>query len=168
MDAVYSKRIFDLNWPFFAEAERISPINRSDNWKDPYMIGDRRLRACSQWFEKDREAFSRYHTIQRHREIVGTPESLSITGSTHRCERRPAENIRYKSYRRRKRTKIYWFASFLSNLGSGVLWSKTIGRTTKSYFGGKCAYCGEAKELHMDHGIPINKTCLGEHTYSAI
>jgi hypothetical protein len=33
----------------------------------------------------------------------------------------------------------------------------------KKYFNNKCAYCGEEKDLHFDHAVPINKTSLGQH-----
>jgi HNH endonuclease len=36
-------------------------------------------------------------------------------------------------------------------------------RSAKDFFGNRCAYCGEEKELHFDHAVPINKTALGQH-----
>jgi hypothetical protein len=36
-------------------------------------------------------------------------------------------------------------------------------REAKAFFGDRCAYCDEEKELHFDHAAPINKTSLGQH-----
>jgi hypothetical protein len=36
-------------------------------------------------------------------------------------------------------------------------------REARKIFKNKCAYCGEIKELHFDHAVPINKTSLGQH-----
>jgi hypothetical protein len=59
MEATYSKRTLNVNWPFFAEAGSVSPSDHVRYWKDRYVVGNKRLKACSQWFEKDREAFNR-------------------------------------------------------------------------------------------------------------
>ncbi len=83
------------------------------------------------------------------------------TGTNGRSLAAPARNIRYKAIAVGNAQNLL-VRFILSNLGQESL-GQNHWEDTKSYFGGKCAYCGEAKELHMDHGIPINKTCLGEH-----
>jgi len=122
------------------------------------MIGDRRLRACSQWFEKDREAFSRY---LRSKGIVNSGHADPSLPVDPPMRAAPARNIRYKAIAVGNAQNLL-VRFILSNLGQESF-GQNHWEDTKSYFGGKCAYCGEAKELHMDHGIPINKTCLGEH-----
>jgi hypothetical protein len=152
MDATYSKGVFNLNWPFFAEAEKISPINRVRYWKDVYIIGGRCLRACSQWFDKDHEAFNRYLLSKS---IVSAPISpnppLPPTEPRGRFKATAVGDSQNSFIR-----------VILSNLGQESF-DQQHWEGTKRYFGGRCAYCDELNELYMDHGVPINKTSLGEH-----
>ncbi len=52
--------------------------------------------------------------------------------------------------------------NILSNLGTEQF-SEEDWFATKAYFNHQCAYCGEVKELVIEHAIPINKVYLGEH-----
>jgi hypothetical protein len=126
MDAAYSKRVFNLNWPFFGEAEKISPIDRVRYWKDIYIIGDRCLRACSQWFEKDREAFNRYLLSKG---IVSAPISpnplLPITWPGNGRFKAPALADAQNSFIR----------FILSNLGQESF-DQSHWENTKRHFGG--------------------------------
>src|ERR1700730_295794 len=60
MDADYSRRTFGLAWPFCADAGRISTKDHNRYWAARYVCGDKRLRVCSQWFERQREPFRSY------------------------------------------------------------------------------------------------------------
>jgi len=158
MNDTYSKRVFNLNWPFFAEADGISPTNRVRYWKDHYAIGDRRVRACSQWYERDREAFSRYLRSKGIANSGSADPSLPVDRPMRPAS---ARNIRYKAIAVGNAQNLL-VRVILSNLGRESF-GQNQWEDTKSYFEGKCACCGEPKELHMDHGVPINKSCLGEH-----
>jgi hypothetical protein len=155
MDTAYSKRIFNIKWPFFAESERISPINHGRYWKDRYVIGDERLRACSQWFEKDRDAFNRYLRSKSigNGEPANPPDIVDPPPQPR--------NRRYKATAVGDAQNLF-IRVILSNIGHESFAQRNW-EDTKRYFDGNCAYCDEVKELHMDHVVPINKTNLGEH-----
>jgi hypothetical protein len=163
IDGTYSKRWFNLNWPFFVEADRISPNDHVRYWKDRYVQGPKRLRACSQWFEKDRDAFNRY---LRSKGIAnGEPSDRPIpveppSPLPPRIDPQP-RNSRYKATAIGDAQNLF-IRVLLSNIGNESF-SRRDWENTKLYFANNCAYCDERDELHMDHGIPINKTDLGEH-----
>ncbi|WP_232472839.1 HNH endonuclease [Vibrio anguillarum] len=52
--------------------------------------------------------------------------------------------------------------NILSNLGTEQF-SEEDWQATKAYFNHQCSYCGESKELVIEHAIPINKVYLGDH-----
>jgi len=156
MDTSYSKSVFNLNWPFFAEVKKISPINHVRYWRDHYVITDKRLRACSQWFEKDRDAFNRYLRSK----AIGNGEAVP----TLPLDPPPPPKVGSRRY---KATAIgdaqnLLIRVILSNLGEESFGQRHW-EDTKRYFNNNCAYCDEDNELHMDHGVPINKKDLGEH-----
>jgi HNH endonuclease len=155
MDAAYSRKIFKLNWPFFGEIDRISPINNVRYWRDRYVIGNKQLRACSQWYEKDREAFNRYLRSKG----IGNGEP---GGHPNTADSPPqSRNNRYKATAIADAQNLF-IRVILSKIGDESF-SQKHWDGAKIFFNGNCAYCGEAKELYMDHGVPINKTTLGEH-----
>ena len=94
MDAAYSRKIFNLNWPFFAKAERIPPIDHVRYWTDRYIIGDKRSRVCSQWFARDREAFNRYLRAKDIGNGEPTDPAMSVGSPSPPS---PPRNNRYKA-----------------------------------------------------------------------
>jgi len=74
----------------------------------------------------------------------------------------PKRNSRYKGNPVGNAQNLV-IRTILSNLGDESF-SEKDWEETKSYFEGKCAYCGTAdKEIVRDHAIPINRYKLGEH-----
>jgi hypothetical protein len=52
--------------------------------------------------------------------------------------------------------------NILSNIGQEAF-SEADWHSTKALFSNRCIYCGEQRELIIDHAVPINKANLGEH-----
>jgi hypothetical protein len=57
MDKQYSKKVFDINYPFCAELLNIPHVRY---WKHIHIVRGKTLRVCSQWFESSRDYFCRY------------------------------------------------------------------------------------------------------------
>lgn len=79
--------------------------------------------------------------------------SNSYTNST--------KNSRYKGNAIGNSQNLF-IRNILSSLGTESF-TESDWSDTKIFFGNKCAYCGEEKNLIMEHAIPINKQNLGEH-----
>jgi hypothetical protein len=60
MSAEYCRRTFGLAWPFWADVNKLSTKDHCRYWAERYVIGDQRVRVCSQWFERQRDAFCDY------------------------------------------------------------------------------------------------------------
>jgi hypothetical protein len=169
MDATYSRNTFNLNWPFCVEAGRISSTDHVRYWIDCYVCGDKRLRVCSQWFSRHWEAFSRYllskGIIDKRKleTLIGAGEQTSMPPRPTPPDRGgKAENRRHGSIQIGDAQNAL-IRVILSRLGQESFgeadWQRAI-----DYFLKSCAYCGDdAAPLEMDHGVPINKTKLGEH-----
>ncbi len=52
--------------------------------------------------------------------------------------------------------------NILSNFGHESF-SEEDWEKTKAEFDHRCAYCGDATRLVLEHAVPINRTVLGEH-----
>jgi 5-methylcytosine-specific restriction endonuclease McrA len=169
MDATYSRNIFNLNWPFCVEAGRISSTEHERYWIDHYVCRDKRLRVCSQWYSRHLEVFSRYLLSkgiidkQKLCTLIGVGEPTPIPPRPTTPDRgRGAENRRHGSIQIGDAQNAL-IRVVLSRLGRESFDEADWQRTTE-YFLKSCAYCGgNAGPLEMDHGVPINKTKLGEH-----
>lgn len=74
---------------------------------------------------------------------------------------KPSSKGRYRETAASKAQNMF-LRHILSNLGSESF-SKQEWESAKAYFGEKCAYCGESKQLEMDHAVPTNAEHMGEH-----
>jgi hypothetical protein len=120
-------------------------------------VGGKRLRVCSQWFDKQRALFSRYLVEKR---IV---TSFSQKTDSERPVLHPSksQNSRYGSIQIGDSQNAF-IRFLLSRLGEESITERDW-QETKAYFENGCAYCGESDADQMDHGIPINRSKLGEH-----
>jgi hypothetical protein len=158
LDAGYSRRVLNINWAFFIEAESISPSNHVRYWRDRYVIGENRLRACSQWFERDRDAFNRYLRSKGIGNGEPADPPLAVDSPPLPSQR---GNSRYKATAIGDAQNLF-IRVILSNIGDESF-QRQHWEDAKRYFNNNCAYCDEKNDIHMDHGIPINKTAMGEH-----
>ena len=53
--------------------------------------------------------------------------------------------------------------NLLGRLGDHSFTKLDWERVRDQFFGSRCAYCGKAGKLEMEHAIPINMETLGEH-----
>jgi hypothetical protein len=157
MNADYSRRTFGLAWPFCVDANTLAAKDHNRYWTDRYVVGDKRLRVCSQWFERQRDAFCAYLTaksITLSFPPKPNPEPRPRPLSGHR-------NSRYGSIQIGDAQNAF-IRFILSRLGNESFderdWQKT-----KAYFDNHCAYCNDGAADQMDHGVPINRSKLGEH-----
>lgn len=70
-------------------------------------------------------------------------------------------NRRYKSYAIGNAQNGV-IRNILSNIGQESF-SERDWHATKALFSNRCIYCGEQRDLIIDHAVPINKANLGEH-----
>lgn len=153
-DPAYSKEVFGLNWPFFCEEGHVSNSENIRYWKDRYTVGDRHFRVCSQWFERQRQAFDLY-LVKCGIDIDVAPETSkpSPIGMNRKG--------RYKATAIGNAQNLF-VRVLLSNIGQESI-TQSDWANAKKFFGDACAYCGSVADIHMDHAIPINRTALGEH-----
>jgi len=160
VDAIYSKRTFNLNYPFGAAVDAIPSRDHNRYWREHYIFGDKRLRICSQWIREQRGLFCQYLLS---RGIIDTLPDAGEPAPTPSKPSNPkgAENSRYGS-RAIGNAQNAVIRFILSNLGK-ERFDETDWIDTKKYFHDGCAYCDSGGIEQMDHGIPINKTDMGEH-----
>ncbi|GAL36998.1 hypothetical protein JCM19240_3964 [Vibrio maritimus] len=164
-DADYSKRNFNLNFPFLVPIISIPSDLSKRYWTQVYMVRGQTVRACSQWFEKDAAYFVKYlKRIGVDYDLFKLESELleSRTKPLHELSATPARaNSRYRGNAIGNAQNLL-VRNILSNLGTEQF-SEEDWQATKSYFNHQCAYCGRSKELVIEHAIPINKVYLGEH-----
>jgi hypothetical protein len=137
------------------EADTISPKDHIRYWSSRYEVGDKRLRVCSQWFEKQRGQFCDYVSNMGYALTPGattTPQPIPIP---------PKQNRRYGSIQIGDGQNAF-IRFILSRLGEESF-DERDWQETKAFFGNGCAYCDGGAAEQMDHGIPINRSKLGEH-----
>lgn len=162
MTKEYSKKVFNINFPFYMEISLIRPSQSSRYWQDEYMVQGKRIRVCSQWYSRNKESFRRYllhHQLVSEAEldaVESKPEEISVIADVERVN-----TGRYKG-KAIGDAQNALVRNILSNLGKESF-NKVSWNITKEYFSNSCAYCGGSGELHMEHAIPINKSSLGEH-----
>jgi hypothetical protein len=155
MDTEYCRRTFGLAWPFCADADKLPLKDHTRYWCDGYAVGDRRVRVCSQWYDRQRGRFCDYLAAKRIA-LVSKPSA----------EPRPhlapsTRNSRYRSTQIGDAQNAF-IRFILSRLGEESFGERDW-QETKAYFGNGCAYCAVGEAGHIDHGIPINRSKLGEH-----
>ncbi|ODW58663.1 HNH endonuclease [Vibrio parahaemolyticus] len=164
-DADYSKRTFNINFPFLVPISNLPSDLSKRYWTKVYLVRGQTVRACSQWFEKDAVYFAKYlqwigidyDQPQLESELL---ESRTIP-SRRPLSANPRVNNRYRGNAIGNAQNLL-VRNILSNLGTEQF-SEEDWFATKAYFNHRCAYCGHVKELVIEHAIPINKVYLGEH-----
>lgn len=168
MNAEYSRKNLHIRWPFFAEVRDITSKDYSRYWQDRYVVGEKNLRVCSQWYERDWEPFCQYLLSKGIIEANHLPHRADPAPTHPRPPISPTPDDRDKMGNSRFRSIAIGDGQnavirfILSKLGQEVF-DEDDWKTTKSYFDNRCAYCCALTDLEMDHAIPINKTKLGEH-----
>lgn len=162
--AEYSKKTFNINFPLLVEQGDLSAELSKRYWTKVFLVRGKTIRACSQWYQRDIIYFVDYlkrigiefdesQVEQESIEVKLTSRNITVSS--------PRSNSRFRGNAIGNAQNLL-VRNVLSNLGSEQF-SEEDWLETKEYFGHKCAYCGEAKELVIEHAIPINKTYLGEH-----
>jgi hypothetical protein len=159
MNPAYSKDNLGLYFPFCAPAEAIEPLESKRYWRDVYRVGDKKVRVCSQWFEHNRAPFCKY---LRSKNIAVVLLPLPGSGGSAPPEPpRKRANSRYRGNAIGNGQNLV-IRNILSNIGEESF-GEADWYATKRHFANRCAYCGEEKDLIIDHAVPINRTKLGEH-----
>jgi hypothetical protein len=158
-----SKKLFDLNYAFFIEKGNIDDNDRkrsSARYKaDIYRVFNREVRVTNDWYERNIPYIKQY-LIDRN---INIPFENNIKQGKNTTKKTNSKktNSRYKGNAIGNAQNSF-IRNILSNLGNESF-TENDWKETKSYFKNKCAYCGKAGELVMEHAIPINKEKLGEH-----
>ncbi|NVC93102.1 HNH endonuclease [Vibrio natriegens] len=164
-DADYSKRTFNLNFPLLVPVSNLPSDLSKRYWTKAYLVSGQTVRACSQWFEKDAVYFTKY--LKRigidydHSQLKNELLESRTISSRRPSVTTPRTNSRYRGNAIGNAQNLL-VRNILSYLGTEQF-SEEDWQATKAYFNQKCAYCGEPKELVIEHAIPINKVYLGEH-----
>jgi hypothetical protein len=156
MESGYSRSTFGISYPFCAE---VSKIVRNDKYlARKYPIGDKTVRICNDWCERNRAPFVQYLRSKNITPLLPLP-TLPRIPTPDEPRRRP--NARFRGYPIGNAQNGF-IRTLLSNIGQHSF-SEADWQATKSDFDNKCAYCGEEKPLKMDHAVPINRANMGEH-----
>jgi 5-methylcytosine-specific restriction endonuclease McrA len=158
MSAEYSHRTFGLAYPFCADANKLAAKEHRRYWADRYVVGDKRLRVCNHWFEKQRDAFCEYLSGKRIVLPVFPPRPPPESPPQ---PPRGNRNSRYGSTQIGDAQNAF-IRFILSRLGEESF-DERYWQETKAYFNNHCAYCDSSTADQMDHGVPINRSKLGEH-----
>ncbi len=161
-DKRYSKKIFDINFPFCSEISSITSEDSKRYWTNRYLVQGKTVRVSSQWFDKSKHHFVQYlisNNISTDDAISSLAEDTPVNDNK---QRRPSRrNSRYRGNAIGNAQNLL-VRNILSNLGDESF-SDQDWKETKEYFSNKCAYCGAEGELVIEHVIPINRVALGEH-----
>ncbi|EGU39463.1 HNH endonuclease [Vibrio scophthalmi] len=164
-DSDYSKRTFNINFSFLVEKNSLSSEISKRYWTNIYLVRGKTVRVCSQWYKKDAVYFVNY--LKR----IGIDYDESQLNELRLCAKvssRQKVSARSSKIDSRYRGNAIGNAqnllvrNILSNIGAEQF-SEEDWQATKAYFNHQCAYCSEAKDLVIEHAIPINKVYLGEH-----
>lgn len=167
LDAKYSKETFNLNYPFCADIDYLPPDLSRRYWSQLHIIRGRTVRVCSQWLDtpRIRELMLMYLTkknIEQQGQLRDAEASGDASDPNLRAPIRPKQkNSRYRGNAIGNAQNLV-VRNILSNLGRESF-TEEDWETTKAEFGQRCAYCGDAAPLVLEHVIPINRTSLGEH-----
>ncbi len=161
-DNKYSKKHFDINYPFCAVAASISPEDSKRYWTDRYVVQGKTVRVSSQWFDTSRTQFIQYLVSKK----ISTSEVISSLhepdlDNNEKSPRPSRKNSRYRGNAIGNAQNLL-VRNILSNLGEESF-NDQDWKETKEYFSNQCAYCGAESDLVIEHVIPINRVALGEH-----
>lgn len=167
LDIEYSKKMFDINYPFFID---VNDIDESDKKKQSkrfhsnmYIVRGKRVRVTTQWFYPNIFYFKKYLEKMNIQQIVTINDTDERKKDSQNSNKRISSgvNIRFgKDAIGNAQNSLV--RNILSSLGNESF-NKNDWFESKKYFNNKCAYCGSDGELVMEHAIPINKEKLGEH-----
>lgn len=162
-DHRYSKKTFDINYPFCLPADQIRPADAARYWRQEYVVNGIAFRVTSQWFNppvsRSLPLFLDYLVRLGLAEDHPATDVFSGGRRTGNPARTPRGRYRSNAI---GNAQNYFVRNILSRLGDEQFgaddWAETLDE-----FGRACAYCGSGGELIMDHVVPINKQALGEH-----
>lgn len=169
LDLAYSKKTFDVNFPFCKETRNILPEESKRFWTPIYIVRGRSVRVTSQWYDShvsnSRALFTQYilgKKIATKEELAALSEGPSPSIS-EKILAKPSRrsNARYRGNAIGNSQNLL-VRHILSNLGEESF-CESDWAETKAYFGNRCAYCSAEDELIMEHAVPINRQALGEH-----
>ena len=162
-DKGYSKKTFNISFPFCSEVADILSEDEKRYWKkDIYPVRGKEFKVSSQWFAGSRTPFIKYIVDKK---ISSLDEIEQLTDIAPPAEKKSrTSTMKNKRYRGNAigNAQNLLVRNVLSNLGEESFSEKDWAET-KAYFDNKCAYCGFAYELVIEHAIPINRASLGEH-----
>ncbi|WP_116600073.1 HNH endonuclease [Primorskyibacter marinus] len=159
-DPQYSKETFDINYPFCKPVSKIAPEEHIRFYNAIHDVHGIPVRVTSQWFNpptsKSLPLFRRYLAKLNIAPDLSPQEAPTSIAAKERAARGryrgSAIGIAQNAFVRH----------LLSRIGDEQFnadqWQAVI-----SDFDQRCAYCGAAGDLVMEHVIPINRTALGEH-----
>lgn len=190
-DKEYCKEVFDLDFAFLAtpaEATRIKELDPNDQSRylsHTHQVMDHHVRVTNYWFKRNRAPFLLYLAekgltpvgVSREAfdteltEITTPPPPPPVTAAA--TETGSPSGARYKVHAigNAQNSAV---RNVLGRLGHESFTQKDW-LTVKASFGHRCVYCSSARQLVMDHAVPIsirirtpgNKTlikmALGEH-----
>lgn len=164
-DRHYSKKTFDINYPFCTAVEKIAQTDQVRYWQEEYSVHGVRVKVTSQWFNPPTsKSLPFFHRYLKEREIATDESTAPATEGAEGALMKAAERAargRYKGNAIGNAQNLL-VRNLLSRIGdeqfSAAHWQGVI-----ESFAGRCAYCGIHGELVMDHVVPINKQTLGEH-----
>lgn len=165
-DILYSKKTFDINYPFFIEVEKLDEKDTKKQsrryWGENYYVRGKLVRITSQWYDRNVTLFIEYlkqKEIEINYDIKLINDGSSVVVSKIRTSSRINSRYRGNAIGNAQNLVI---RNILSNLGNETF-SENNWNETKLYFSNRCAYCEKETELIIEHAIPINRDKLGEH-----
>lgn len=169
MDGYYSKKTFDINFPFCTEVSKITPELSKRYWTTIYVVCGKSVRVSSQWYDIPTSQSSVFlanylllkkiatNTDIESPEIIDDVKIPTKSG----ISRKRKTNSRYRGNAIGNAQNLV-VRNILSNLGQESF-TENDWAETKRFFNDSCAYCGATGDIVIEHAIPINRTSLGEH-----
>lgn len=159
-DPQYSKETFDINYPFCKPVSKISSEEHVRFYNAIHKVHGVPVRVTSQWFNPPTsKSFALLRQYLEKREM--TQDLSPQIERTMVAAKERAARGRYRGNAIGIAQNAF-VRHLLSRIGDEQFnadqWEAVL-----SHFGQRCAYCGAAGDLVMDHVIPINRTALGEH-----
>ncbi len=167
-DTKYSKKTFDIDFPFCTEISQIPSDKSKRYWTTSYLVRGKTVRVSSQWFDKSTNKFSQYVIklgIISKEDLLAQIELDAFSDNPVNINtRRSSMNSRFKGHAIGNAQNLI-VRNILSNLGQESFTQKDW-LETKEYFSGQCAYCGTEGDLVIEHAIPINRKSWGSRPRS--
>ena len=162
LDRDYSKKTFNINYPFCIETNQINELKSQTQakryWIEEYIVNDKKFRVTSQWFRTNIQPFVNY--LKNH----GLANESEFDLEEEMPDDEPYETKQKQRFKGNHigNAQNAVIRNILSNIGTENF-TKAEWEKTKKEFENVCAYCGEPGILQRDHAIPINRDKLGEH-----